>query len=870
MAFGNYGDWEDSTDLGIDEKIVDNALEQKKKFYDKNSELLENALKGDEQAIEKFLKLTDNKYKKSSLARKKQMVDDQIEGIKHITEAFEEQVEEQKKLIKEREIDEQKAIEKISKLEENAAKSRSKFEEKYNEQLKRSRMMETALQRATPGKGGLTITTKSGKTRTLKSPTQFSEDSQEKIDKLNDTIQNLYYESEKAKASGDKSKAWEVEKEIAKQEAKRNAEEIKKAVVEGVTKSMNTAFKEAETILTTYKSTIDARLQGSERNYKDMMNTITTNLSINPYVQTQEVVKKMKEAVDKGIAYNVEQRAFLDTVSEKIANTFDAFDSNLMRLVRLQQADSTAARLGMEASLTKFFNNMFEDTTYLEDLSDAVSGALIDASSQLNKEQSAEFEYIVQKWLGSLYSLGMSQGSLTTIAQGLNYLGTGDVKSLASNTPLQTLFAMSAANAGLEYSDLLLNGLNASNTNKLLESMVKYLKDIAENSDNQVVRAAYGDVFNMSLSDMKAISNLTASDITNISANALSYAGMNSELSNQFGQLSKRLSLPEMVSNLYNNAVFGVASDLVNNPITYAMWKMLDFMDQNNIDMNIPFVSAMGTGVDINASVQDIMRLGLGVAGTASLVGNIFKGLSGAGFSGGNLGAAWNATETTKRGSGMTFAKGTVLGETSGSTYFSNASSSDMRNSALNTATSDAEETSKITNKNNKAEYTFDDFYNAVIGEKAESFVTTHDSLLAQVFNTTDNYLSTYNSSLEGLISYAGELQESKNSIPIKTLEDEEISIRINSIAPGVELGNSVVSLAPGSTVKIDKQTLVSAFKEALGYDKKDEQVKNVGDLMEALADGSIVVKIGNESGKRLQVDTEWTGTSGYASAINW
>ena len=63
-------------------------------------------------------------------------------------------------------------------------------------------------------------------------------------------------------------------------------------------------------------------------------------------------------------------------MTDKLVTTFNAFDSNLLNLIRLQQADSTAARLGMEASLTKSLNAMFRDTSYLTNSFDNVSQAL--------------------------------------------------------------------------------------------------------------------------------------------------------------------------------------------------------------------------------------------------------------------------------------------------------------------------------------------------------------------------------------------------------------------------------------------------------------------------------------------------------------
>lgn len=540
--------------------------------------------------------------------------------------------------------------------------------------------------------------------------------------------------------NSDQVKAAKQEAEAARKQLR--AEQTKQRYMENLLNAVNSTFDQVEDMLTTYKGHIDARLQGSDKNYKDVMDKIATNLAVSPFVRTKEVVEKMKELVDQGVAYNVEQRAFLGTISDKIANTFNAFDSNLLRLIRLQQADSTAARLGMEASLTKFFNGMFQDTSYLNDIYDQVSAAIIDANASMTRDMSAQFEYIVQKWLGSLSAVGMSSDTINQIATGLNYLATGDVTSLANNTQLQTLMAMSASKAGISYSDMLIKGLDASTTNKLLEGMMSYLKEIAENSDNQVVRAAYGDVFNLSMSDMKAISNLSSGDIANISGQTLSYSGMESELSNQFVKLLSRTSLTEMVSNAYNNAIFGVAEDMVNNPVTYVTMKMLEFMEDNNIDMNIPFVNAMGFGLDLNTSVQDLMNLGLQLTGAMSLIGNTLGSLGSLG--GLNLNS-WGAQEYTSRGSANAFTMGASQGDTTQSTYITTNNSSDMQNSTLNTATDDAENTKKITNKNNKSEHTFDEFYQVTIeGSKGSGWIRVEDTHVKKAFQGSgDNYLHT-------------------------------------------------------------------------------------------------------------------------------
>ena len=722
---------------------------------------------------------------------------------------------------------------------------------------------------------------------------------EERVDKAAEEIDNLeadYAELERLGASQEKLDAKAEEIRRARDEKDQAAMlKVLTGLANNIKDTYKQAFNAAETMMADYRGYIDARMQGSDKSYDKMMGMISTNLSMSPYVKTQDVIESMREASDQGIAYNIEQRAFLSNISDRIANTFDAFDSNLTRLIRLQQADTTAARLGMEAGLTKFFNSMFQDTSYLNQLSDSISGAIIDANASLDRNASAEFEYIVQKWMGSLSSLGMSDNTLTNIATGINYLATGDVTSLASNTSLQTLFAMSASNAGLDYAQLLLDGLNASNTNKLLESMVLYLKDIAENSDNQVVRSAYGDIFNMSLSDMKAITNLSKGDISTIAANSMSYGGMQSELTKQMlAVATTRTHISTMLSNLYNNAIFGVAEDMASNPATYAMTKMLDFMESSKLDMAIPFVNAMGFGIDLNTSVQDIMRLGVGLSQAFNLMTNILGGLGSAG--GLNLGA-WGGTEYTQRGSGSGFSTSSLVGGTSSSTYVATSSSDDMKNSSLSSATDDAEETGKITNKNSKVEHTFDDFYEAVIGPSAKSFIINRDLTLYQVMDTSAHYLNVkdgnqkyekdkllvYDSTVKGEINSLGtekrilkvedtsnpfESMTSGNALQVKASDSTNgMLVKIQALDSKLVFPvQQELKLDSATTITIDEKTLITAFKKALG-NKEGSGDTSIDLLYKLIKEENAVMQVKNKVGTRVEVDTE---QSGYHTNINW
>lgn len=128
-----------------------------------------------------------------------------------------------------------------------------------------------------------------------------------------------------------------------------------------------------------------------------MSKDITGIAGVSPYIKQETVAENIKSMVSRGIAFNVEQRAFLQSIKSKIADTFDATNASLLRLVRIQQSDSTAARLGMESALTAFLNNMYETTEYMTDAMESIKGSLLEAESLMGTQSAAAFEYQVQK-----------------------------------------------------------------------------------------------------------------------------------------------------------------------------------------------------------------------------------------------------------------------------------------------------------------------------------------------------------------------------------------------------------------------------------------------------------------------------------------
>lgn len=449
-----------------------------------------------------------------------------------------------------------------------------------------------------------------------------------------------------------------------------------------------------------YQGHIEARLQGSESSFKSVAKSIDKNVGFSGLLSQKEMVNSIKELTDHGVAYNIETRAFLATVSENIANTFDAFDASLLRMIRIQQADTTAARLGMEASLTKLFNQYFSDTSYLTDAFDSVSGAILDASSQMTRDASMEFEYIVQKWLGALYSIGLSQDTVNTIAEGINYLGTGNVEALNNNDALRTLLAMSASQAGMDFGQILIDGIDADTTNELLKSMITYLSQISSNTqNNQVTKAVYSELFGMNTTDLKVFSHLQQSELDQLYKNTQSYNDSWNEVNNQLSQVASRIHISQIIDTAFENIMVDAATNIGGNVGTYGLWKTLNIIEGLTGGIQIPAFAVMGNMVDLDTTITALAKAG--IAGL-SLMSSVLGGL----FSGQMFGTLdlkkWGFDDYTSRGASTTqILKGMQSGVSSSSEFntVGSANAGDIKSTSMTDAANGANEDKEITNK---------------------------------------------------------------------------------------------------------------------------------------------------------------------------
>lgn len=483
-----------------------------------------------------------------------------------------------------------------------------------------------------------------------------------------------------------------------------------------------------------YFSSINTNLIGSGKQYNNMLSTIQKAVVGNRSVTVVGVLNRLNDLVSKGIAYNVEQRAFLSTVSEKIATTFDATNGTLLQLVRLNRTDSTAAYLGMESALTEYLNGQFLDTSYLHDnLNETVSAALYEATSQLGVQEGAAFEYAVQKWLGSFYSAGMNQETISKLAQGIGYLGSGNVSALTGNTELNNMMAMASNYAGLDYSKLLTVGLDSNSVNKLLQGIYKQGRVMLESGD-QVAKSQYAQLFGMTISDLTSLLNISTKDLESISSNMLSYSGMIAKTEYELSQVSSRTSVKEAVENSVANIMASIGENVANNAGLYTTYLLTKDI---SIPIPTPFVGTIDIAKVANSAIMAFSTMAAAGDVLAAIAGN--KTLTLSDFTESNI---------------QSFGRGLVSGVSSagfvssGSGSISYVGSGD-KGSLIDSTLTDTSSDSKAVASSVGADYqyTIDDIYTCLA-----------DNIAVKLQNIIDNTynISTYASSLDNKVTAGG------------------------------------------------------------------------------------------------------------------
>ena len=402
-------------------------------------------------------------------------------------------------------------------------------------------------------------------------------------------------------------------------------------VTSAVRRSIDGWVDDAARVISNYYGKINASLEGATKDFSSISANAVESLGLSRFVKQTDYIEQIARLTASGVSFNVEQRALLETIKDKTIASFNAVDGNLLRLIRLRQQDLTATQFGLEAALRTTLNKVFKDSTYLNELYDTINGAITDAAIVSGSSDITEYNSTIQSWMGAMYESGVSSGVVQKLAQGINYLGSGNVAGLASDADLQRLILLSMDSINMDYADILQRGLSSSDINDLLTAVVKYLTQIAKNtSDNNVLASSYTNLFSMSMSDLKAITNLynnLGSWSTVNSSSAL--AKTKKELS--YIQSTERTTVAEQVQNIMDNAKYTFGQSIAKDAGSYLTWKVSNLM----IDVFDSVTQTVGTNTKLGKIAQAaklVPQIGIfgnelkGILSIASAIGSMSWG----------------------------------------------------------------------------------------------------------------------------------------------------------------------------------------------------------------------------------------------------
>lgn len=485
------------------------------------------------------------------------------------------------------------------------------------------------------------------------------------------------------------------EREIAREEARiaREEKRVEKATqsleknAETITKAGNQIWSSATSNIEKYFDSfgryytdIETRLLGTGRNYESVKGLIDDAVGVSGIVKQTDVLNKIVNFLEKGITRDTELRAVIASLSDKIAATFDALDPTLLSLGRILQQDTTVARLGMESSLTQFLNAQYQDTSYLtSDMNVFVQSQLLNSLSTMTAEVGTQVEYAVQKWLGSFASVGVAEDTIRDIAQGLGYIGGGNISALSSDTQLMNLLLAAANAGGVDIASMMTSGLTVENVNALMQGIYRQASVIASSGDN-VVRNQYAQMYGLNLSDLVGFSNLTSADIEKIQGNNMTYGDMTAQTISEIAKVQTRIATSTYLSNVFDNVFATVGDTIASNAGTYITWKIAD-MITNAGGLSIPSFLGMGTGFAQLPDIDQLMKAGVLTGSIIANMGTVISSLA----RGGNIDINALMSASQKSSSEYSQIAGFTNAQTgnTGATFIGNTSESSIYENSM-------------------------------------------------------------------------------------------------------------------------------------------------------------------------------------------
>lgn len=327
-------------------------------------------------------------------------------------------------------------------------------------------------------------------------------------------------QSSTKRAQIDKDTAEEVG-EITQESAKKSAGIIKTAVNEAFNGFIKLADSSFNSITSKYKSYLQEYTQqqqklafnllGSGISYDTIRDSLSA-LSTNSYIKQRDVYQNLTNLVSSGITMNAAQRAFLQTAADQVGLGFQTNEASLNRLIKLQEIDLSEARMAQMAGLKTFLEQNYQNSQYIKEGFASVSNSLLEMQSLMSAQMAMSTEKTIQTYLGAFSSAGGASNSVSSIAQALGAIGSGDFSGLSDG--MQNLMVMAASRAGLSYADLLLNGLDDSKSEQLMTRLLSYVSSMSDmGGGSNVAMNAVAKMFGVTVSDIRAAQQMNVQSI---------------------------------------------------------------------------------------------------------------------------------------------------------------------------------------------------------------------------------------------------------------------------------------------------------------------------------------------------------------------
>lgn len=503
--------------------------------------------------------------------------------------------------------------------------------------------------------------------------------------------------------------------ELKDRNEKKRSENLSKVVSEALSKFTNSINQVMDKFLETQES-MSYNLIGTGKTLESVTDKLNSAINGRGMVQQEKVYDQLRSLLTSGIVYNAEQRAYLAALSEDLGMGFQVQSLGLTRLINLQREDLTANRMAIQDSLKTFLNQNYQTSQYIKEGFQSVSEALIEAQSLMSTQNAINMEASVQKWMGSFTSAGMSSATVSSLASALGMLGSGNLQGL-SGDKLQNLIILSASKSGEDYARLLTEGVKEEDVESLMGGLVTYLSEVAGRESN-VVKSAFADLLGITVSDLRAITNIQQGMPTGVK--------LGTDISQLMANVDESVYVTTQLHNMLKNAEWAAGTNIASDQTQYMIYKGIEAISTTVgqiLNGTTATLSFFGNGVELDLGKIASMVPQIVLTGMA--MPSVFQAISNFSLGQGTAAKIFNDLDSTG-GSKMILGAGNIVGlgtrsgrSTSGSVIISDSDKSDVAQEAKTSGSETAEtmyteEDESVTNKIYKliggddAEYTIE------------------------------------------------------------------------------------------------------------------------------------------------------------------